>query len=78
MIPNEYVPLIALLVWAVIMGSIALWNVNGLNKAYDERRRAEEERIRKSEEDLIREVWGPAGKPTKPTAAPESRSRSAE
>lgn len=75
---SDYLPLLGLLLFAITLGPPALWAVNGVNKAEEERRRAEQERIRKSEEDLIREVWGPAGKPKPPTAEPESRSRSAE
>ena len=67
---NDYIPLLTLLLFAATLMPIGIWNVNRHNKAY-------EERIRRSEEDLIREVWGPAGKPKTPTAEPESRSRSA-
>jgi hypothetical protein len=67
---SDYLPLLSLGLFIATLLPPALWAVNGANKAY-------EERIRQSEEDLIREVWGPEGKPKKPTAEPESRSRSA-
>jgi hypothetical protein len=63
---SDYIPLLSLAIFTAIMAPLGIWARNGANKAY-------EERIRKSEEDLIREVWGPEGKPKKPTAEPESR-----
>jgi hypothetical protein len=67
---SDYIPLLSLAMFTAIMLPVAIWNGKALNRAY-------EERIRKSEEDLIREVYGPTGKPAPPTAGPESRSRSA-
>ena len=78
MIPNEYMALVGLLMWSLIMGSIGMWAIQGTKKANREAIRAEQERIRRSEEQLMFEVYGPAGKPKPPTAEPESRSRSAE
>ena len=68
---SDYLPLLSLLLFGLTLGIPGYWAASTSAKM-------EEERIRKSEEDLIREVWGPAGKPAKPTAEPESRSRSAE
>ena len=49
---NDYIPLLTLLLFAATLMPIGIWNVNRHNKAY-------EERIRRSEEQLMFEVYGP-------------------
>jgi hypothetical protein len=65
---NDYLAPLGVLIWAIIMFSFAKYcRVQYLRQYSDD------------DEQLFREVYGPAGKPKKPVSAePESPTRSAE
>jgi hypothetical protein len=76
-IPNEYLALVGFMTWGIIMGSIGVWAKRGVEREDRARALAERERYRKIEEDTMREIYGPAGKPKKPSAEPAAPPRSA-